>query len=294
VKEKIEYALVKILLWLAKVAPRRFIYAFFRTLALLFYNIDGKRREITLSNLSHAFPEKSDDEIDRLAKDVYIALSKTVAEILLLFTDRFDIDSAIVNKDEAVEKLHAIASHSPKGVIVVTAHFSNWELAAHFLAKHGLPMLAVGREGNNKLIDRHITVPFREKYGNRATTKKKAMLAMAKTLRNGESVGLLIDQKSGDVNSAKVDFFGSPAETTLSVAMLKQKFDPMVVPIFIAREADGRYRMIVEDPVDYKADEVEGQEAKLAAMTQKYSDAIEAVIRQYPEQWFWMHNRWRR
>jgi len=294
VKEKIEYALVKMFLWLAKVAPRTFIYAFFRALAHLFYKIDKKRRAITLTNLSYAFPQKSEDEIAVLAQKVYEELSKTVAEILLLFVDRFDVDSHIVNKDEAVEKLQKLVSHSPKGIIVVTAHFSNWELAAHFLAKHGLPMLAVGREGNNKLIDKYITVPFREKYGNRATTKKKAMLSMAKALKSGEAVGLLIDQKSGEINSAKVDFFGSPAETTLSVAMLKQKFNPLVVPIFIAREADGRYRMIVQDPIEYTADEIEDKEEKLVAMTQKYSDAIESVIREYPQQWFWMHNRWRR
>ena len=293
-KEKIEYAFVKMLLWVAKVAPRTFLYGFFRMAALLFYRFDAKRRALTITNLTYAFPEKSKEEIARLAKDVYIELSKTITEILLLFTDRFDIDSAIINREEAIEKLHDLTSDAPNGIIVVTAHFSNWELAAHFLAKHGLPMLAVGREGNNKQIDRNFTIPFREKYGNQATTKKKAMLAMAKALKNAEAVGLLIDQKSGEVNSAKIDFFGYPAETTLSVAMLKQKFDPLVVPIFIAREEDGRYRMIIEEPIDYTAEEIEDPQMRLTAMTRKYSDAIEKVIRQYPAQWFWMHNRWRR
>jgi KDO2-lipid IV(A) lauroyltransferase len=155
-------------------------------------------------------------------------------------------------------------------------------------------MLAIGRKGNNQLIDRNITVPFRNKYGNKATSKGNAMIAMAKRLKSGEAVGLLIDQKSGDQNSAKVDFFGMPAETTLSVAMLKLKFDPTVVPIFIAREADGRYRMIIDEPVDYTAEEIESREKKMEAMTAKYTQAIERVVREYPSQWFWMHNRWRR
>jgi len=294
VRERIEYALVKILLWFAGILPKGLIYWLMQKIALLLYNIDSKRRALTMQNLAAAFPQYSPERIEALSKEVYEALSQTVAEILLMFVDRFDIDRAVVNADEAQETLRKIQASSKNGVIVVTAHFSNWELAAHFLAKHGLPMLAIGREGNNRLIDARITVPFRNKYGNRAVSKKRAMVAMAKALKSGEAVGLLIDQKAGEINSAKVDFFGMPAETTTSVAMLKLKFDPTVVPIFIARESRGRYRMYVEEPIEYKAEEIADKEQKLAAMTQKYTDAIEMMIRKYPAQWFWMHNRWRR
>jgi len=292
-REKIEYAFVKLFLWLAKIAPKSFIYATMKSLTLLVYHLDKKRRNLTITNLTMAFPEKTSEEIAVLSKEVYTELSKTISEILLMFTGQFDIDKAIKNVDEAKEKLQKIAQNSPHGVIVMTAHFSNWELAAHFLAKNGLPMLAIGREGNNKLIDQKITIPFRNKYGNRATSKDNAMLAMAKTLKKGDAVGLLIDQKAGQLNSVKVDFFGTLAETTLSVAMLKLKFNPVVVPIFIARQSDGMYEMIINTPIDYVADEIENKEKKLKAMTMKYNQAIEEIIREYPVQWFWMHNRWR-
>jgi len=292
-REKVEYILVKLLLWIAKIAPRSFIYAFFKAIARLLYKLDSKRRNLTIRNLSNAYPEKSADEIKALSKEVYTELSKTVSEILLMFVDRFDIDGSIKNFAEAKEKLEYISQNSPQGVIVMTAHFSNWELAAHFLAKYGLPMLAIGREGNNKLIDRNITIPFRNKYGNHATSKDNAMLSMAKVLKRGNAVGLLIDQKSGHLNSVKVDFFGMPAETTLSVAMLKLKFDPLVIPVFIVRQRDGTYELIINDSIDYVADEVEDKEKKLELMTAKYNLAIEEMIREYPEQWFWMHNRWR-
>ena len=154
-------------------------------------------------------------------------------------------------------------------------------------------MLAIGREGNNKLIDQNITVPFRNKYGNRATSKDNAMLAMVKTLKKGDAVGLLIDQKAGRLNSVNADFFGIPAETTVSVAMLKLKFNPIVVPIFIARQSDGLYEMIINDPIDYIAEEIEDDQLKIEAMTLKYNASIEEVVRKYPSQWFWMHNRWR-
>ena len=292
-REKIEYSLVKLFLWLAKITPKSFIYALMKSLTLLVYHLDKKRRNITSTNLTRAFPKKTSEEIVTLSKKVYTELSITIAEILFMFTGKFDIDKAIKNQDEAKEKLQNIVQSSPNGVIVMTAHFSNWELAAHFLAKNGLPMLAIGRTGNNKLIDQNITIPFRNKYGNRATSKDNAMLAMAKTLKKGDAVGLLIDQKAGQLNSVKVDFFGTPAETTLSVAMLKLKFNPVVVPIFVARQNDGMYEMIINEPIDYVADEIEDKEKKLEAMTLKYNQAIEETIREYPEQWFWMHNRWR-
>lgn len=292
-REQIEYAFVKLFLWLAKRVPKALIYTIMRHLSTLFYCVDSKRRRLTMANLTLAFPQKTSQEIEVLSKKVYSELSITIAEILLMFCERFDFDVAIKNHDEARKKLQYLAQNSPNGIIVVTAHFSNWELAAHFLAKNGLPMLAIGREGNNKLIDKNITVPFRNKYGNRATTKGNAMLAMAKTLKKGEAVGLLIDQKAGHLNSVTVDFFGRPAETTTSVAMLKLKFDPLVVPIFIARGSDGLYEMSVNDSIEYVAQEIEDTEKKVEAMTLKYNQSIEGIIRKYPEQWFWMHNRWR-
>ncbi|HSR73761.1 MAG TPA: lysophospholipid acyltransferase family protein, partial [Sulfurovum sp.] len=171
--------------------------------------------------------------------------------------------------------------------------FSNWELMAHFIAKNGLPMAVIGRKGNNTLIEENITTPFREKYGNSAVSKDKAMLSMMKRLKAKGNVGLLIDQKSGGSLSAKIDFFGKPATTTLSVASLKLKLDPSVVPVFVVRDSDGQYELVINDPVEYVADEIEDQQKKLEAMTLKYNQAIEDVVRKYPAQWFWMHNRWR-
>lgn len=291
-REKIEYLLVKLFLGVAKIAPKSFVYAFFKMLALLLYHIDSKRRALTITNLTHAFGDRSPDEIKALSKEVYVELSKTVAEILLMFAGRFDIDDAVVNKEEALKQIEELTQNSPNGIIAMTAHFSNWELLAHFLAKHGLKMLVIGREGNNKLIEDNITTPFRRKYGNDTAFKSKAMLSMVKRLKQGGNVGILIDQKSGAQGSVKVNFFGEPAETILSIATLKEKLDPLVVPFFAVRVGEGKYRILIERPVEYEGDET-GDE-RLEKMTQQYNSVMESVIRDYPAQWFWMHNRWRR
>jgi len=284
-RERIEYTLVKLFLWFTKIMPKQFVYRILKWISLLLYHLDRKRRSLTQRNLTNAYPDKSAKEIEALSRNVYLELSKTVAEILLMFVDRFDIDDAIINKEESIQKLKTLSANSPNGIIAMTAHFSNWELLAHFLAKHGLPMLVIGREGNNTLIENNITTPFRKKYGNSSAFKDNAMLAMVKRLKRGGSVGILIDQKSGHLNSVKVDFFGQKAETTTSIATLKEKLGSKVIPFFIARVGDGKYRIIIKDPVEESGD--------IEEMTKCYNEVMESVIREYPSQWFWMHNRWR-
>jgi KDO2-lipid IV(A) lauroyltransferase len=290
-REKIEYFIVRFLLSIAKVLPKGVLYKLFRYLTLLVYHLDKKRRNLTITNLKMALNLDEEDAI-KLSKDVYIELSKTITEIVLMFVDRFDIDSAIINKDEAIAKIDKLLANSPNGIIAMTAHFSNWELLAQFLARHGLKMMVVGREGNNKLIEHNITTPLRRKYGNDTVYKHKAMMAMFKTLKKGGNVGILIDQKAKkNNNSVMVNFFGQSASTTTVVAMLKQKFDPLVVPFFVARESDGRYNLIIQDAIESNCQD--DSTKCLEEMTQSYNDAMQEVISRYPSQWFWMHNRWR-
>ena len=216
---------------------------------------------------------------------MFIELSKTIAEILFMVSGRFDIDKAVVNKKEALKKLATIKKSHSQGWIIMTAHFSNWELAAHFLAKHGYPMLAVGREGDNSLIDKKITIPFREKYGSRSVYKKNAAISIFKTLKRGDIVGVLIDQKVQESEGIQVTFFGRDVYTTSVVATMKEKLGIAVVPIFLVRIENGKYNLLVGDPIEQTGD--------TTTMTQAYNFAMEEVIKQYPSQWFWMHNRWK-
>ncbi|MDY0194470.1 MAG: lysophospholipid acyltransferase family protein [Sulfurovaceae bacterium] len=291
-RENIEYFAVKFLLWCASWMPKSWIYSTIKAIAIVLYFILPKRRRLVYNNLKNVFPQLSKNELERFSKKVYDNLSQSVAEILLMFVDRFDIDKAIINFDEAIEKINEISSHK-RGVMLFTAHFSNWELLAHFISKHGLPFLVIGREGTNKIIDKNITIPFRSKYGNRAAYKKKAMIAMAKALKNRETIGMLIDQKTGGTHSAKIEFFGQKASTTLSMSALKLKFDPLIIPTYVVREKRGCYRMYIDKPLEYTADEIEDEKEKMKAMTLRYNQALETMILRAPEQWFWMHNRWK-
>lgn len=253
---------------------------------MAFFKFEKRRSTLTLKNLALAFPEKSPQERYELAKKSYESLSITLAEIIMMLNEKIDFEKKITNKEDVLAKLNKLTKDKKNGVIFVTAHFSNWELLAQFLPKNGYPMTAIGRRGNNHLIEENFTTPFREKFGNTNVYKENAILKLVKTLKSGGYTGLLIDQKSGGPTSIKSQFFRHTADTTSSVATLKLKFNPIIIPMFIARELDGSYTLILKECEDK-------QNSSIESLTQKYNDILEEVIRAYPEQWFWMHNRWR-
>ena len=104
---------------------------------------------------------------------------------------------------------------------------------------------------------------------------------------------MLIDQKVSGTNSIKATFFGNSADTVTSTALFKLRYDPAVVPLFMARQSDGRYKIIMGSLAEIDLPESLSEAEKIARLTQHYNDIIEEVIRAYPEQWFWMHDRWR-
>ncbi|MRI58330.1 MAG: acyltransferase [Epsilonproteobacteria bacterium] len=264
-REWIEYWLVRGLLELR--LPKKALYKLFERLADLLFFVDAKRRRLSEENLRLAGFDPA------IAKSSYRQMARSVAEIVLMWQRRFDFS--------AIEGDVRFKSDKPK--LFVTAHFGNWEALAHHMAQKGVKVAIVGREGNNKLIDRRIVRPFRQMYGNRLIYKEGALKHLIKALKQGENVGLLIDQKAGRAG-VPTTFFDRPCKTVPSVALLAKRFDVEVVPLFLAREGE-KFRIIQKEFACEGCDEV--------AFTQKLNDILEDVVRAYPDQWFWMHNRWK-
>jgi KDO2-lipid IV(A) lauroyltransferase len=285
-KDKAAHGALRLFLSIFKIIPKKIVYSITKSLALAFYYASKRRREITQENLRLAFPSLKNNEVNRLSKEVFTELSKTLAEIFLMLLDRVNIDEMITNKQEVLDRLKVLDKAHPNGWIFMTAHFSNWELMAQFLAKEGYPMLVIGREGDNRLIESNITTPFRQKYGNKTAYKKGAAIAIFKTLKKGENVGILVDQKVYHTEAIKVKFFGRDAYTTPLIATMKQKLTELaVIPVFLPRMEDGRYELQIGDPLE--------ESSSVEAMTQSYNDAMQEIITEHPAQWFWMHNRWK-
>ena len=289
---KAEYMALISIIKIASITPKSWLYGFLRGVAWLFYRVSKRRRNITIDNLKQAYPNKEREEILQLSKSVYSELSQTLADILFMLSGRVQLDDLLINKKEAIAKLKALKQNHSHGFIFMGAHFSNWELAPLFASKYGFPMVVIGREGDNQLIDKKIIIPFREAYGNSAIYKKNAGITMVKELKRGGSLGVLIDQKVNKSNGFLVNFFGRKAFTTNSIAMLKLKLNPCIIPISIPRISEGRYRLDIGEPIEYIAEERDEEKQKLLSMTERYNQTLEDMIRAYPQQWFWMHDRW--
>ncbi|MDR2080573.1 MAG: lysophospholipid acyltransferase family protein, partial [Campylobacteraceae bacterium] len=285
--------MVVFFLKLSKILPISFIFAMFNFFSMILFFILKSRRELAIKNLTLAYPQKSKKEVYILAKNSFKSIAATAAEIMMIINNRKKIEDFIINKDEILKILADITKDNKKGIIFITAHFSNWEILPHFLAMNGYPMIAIGRAGDNLLIEKNLTKPFREKYGNQNIYKNEAMRKMVKALKDGGNVGLLIDQKAGKTNSVLTTFFGMECRTTISVASLKLKYDPLVIPMFVKREACGKYRIFFYGAAECKTDDKNSEEEKIQVLTQRYNDILECAIKEAPEQWFWMHGRWK-
>ncbi|MDR0761714.1 MAG: hypothetical protein LBF13_01545, partial [Campylobacteraceae bacterium] len=284
--QRIEYLIVLFLLKLSKILPISFVYGMFNFFASLLFWLLKKRRILTISNLTSAYPQKNKKEIYSLAKECFKSTAKTAAEIFLLFTNKKRLEDFIINAEEASANLYKIANNNKNGIIFITAHFGNWEILSHFVALCGYPLIVIGRKGDNKYIENSLTKPFRERYGSKNIYKKEAMSKMVKELKSGGNVGILIDQKTGKANGILTTFFGIECYSTTSVANMKLKYDPLIIPMFAKRERNGRYTIILERALSYKAEDKQSKDEKIVSLTQHYNDTIERVVREAPEQWF--------
>ena len=257
-------------------------------IARLSYYISLKHRLIAIHNLMRSFPDRTLKEIIRLAKESYISFT-------LVIVDFFDIPC--LNKDNlhqwiSIEGLdnYTEACKEGKGVLIFSAHFGNWEIGNAALAIVTRPLIFVYRVLDSPLLERVIT-GVRASYGNVSLPKDKAMRPMIRLLKNGASINLLIDQNVTWYEGVFVDFFGRKACTTPGLALLALHTKAPVLPVFTRRLPDGKYLLEIGKKVEIVRSE--NREADILINTQNFTKIIEEHIRQYPEQWFWVHQRWK-
>jgi len=276
----------KLLDWL----PAPVAYGLGERAGRLAYRMDHRHRAVAAENLAAAFPGQYPPlELDQLVRSVFENLGRTAVDVARsgrLFsgagepTFRFD----------GLECLKE-ASARGKGVLVLTAHFGPWELLTAFGALCYEPFHIVARPLDNPRLDDLLT-SLRERGGNLVIRKREAVQAILQVLRRGKTVGILIDQHISEREGVVVPFFGRPASTAAAPALIALRSGAVVLPAGITREAGrGCYRVVAgpEIPVrrsgDLKADLVEN--------TARFNRAIETLIRERPDQWFWVHRRWK-
>lgn len=292
-RNQLEYAVAKGMLELCRILPERSIFALFEGIGLLLYATVGRRRKMALRNLAIAFPEKSPRERKRLARQSFLNLSESLACNALLMNGRISNERLLamveVDSEARLRKASALA---PKGLLVFSAHLGNWELVPLFSALYTrLNIHVAAREINNPLLEERIVAPLRKRFGVKVFFKKNALMKIMKAMRNGEPAGLMVDQKLSPPAGVWMDFFGRPAPTATSPALLQIRFGVSTMPMFMVRTGRMRYRFEVGEPVAW-SDNGKPMEEQVLELTRIHQKLIEDVVRRYPDQWFWVHNRW--
>ena len=247
-----------------------------------------RRRRLALDNLARAYPALPPHERARLARRASQHLGMTLVELARLLARPLDATLERIRL-EGVEHLRAAMAEHGRALLL-TAHLGNWELlaAAHRLT--GFPLSVVVRPLDTPWLDT-LAERLRRSTGVELIAKRGALRPVLEALRRGRMIGILMDQNAARRESVFVDFFGRPASTSRSIALLALRTRTPVIPVFTRRDPDGCHTVFVHPPLPEPA--ANGSEAAVVELTARCTLAIERAIREAPEQWLWSHDRWR-
>ena len=285
---KIEYALFKLLQWVLTQMPFKSVQRLGAGLGLAGYYVSSSRRAVALDNLRHAFPDQSHAELQAIAKRSFMNYGSTLMEFFWIPALKEPMLDEIFHPSQF--SLMVEAAGRGKGGVFLTGHIGNWELLAlassRFTKGH---FTIIVQTQSNKLFDEEIN-RNRTKFGNRVVPMGISIREILKTLQQGGMIAIAGDQ-SGAKEGVYVDFFGRSVATHQGPAVFALKCR---VPLLLAltfRRPDGSFDAEIQEiPV---GDLQEYSEANVLELTRRHTAALEAAIRRQPEQWLWMHRRWK-
>jgi len=288
IRDQLFARLITLLIVGLRLLPRRAAILLMRGVGRLIFIFGHRGRQRTLAHLTMAFGrEKSAAEIHHLATRVYRHFATALADIMRLPV----ILRQGVNTLIQAEGMHHLeqALTTGKGVLMITGHFGNWELLGAWMAQNGYPLRVVGTTLENPGLNA-IVVEMRNQAGYTNIARGAGTREIIRSLHQGCAIGLLIDQDTR-VPGVFVSFFGHPAHTPTGPVLLARKFKIPIIPIFMHLQDDLNYRIECEAPLNLEY--TDDEERDLVVNTQQCSDAYERIIRRFPEQWVWMHQRWK-
>jgi len=291
----IEYAGVYLIISITRFLPLPAVHLISNVLGdLLFFTVP-KRRNIALDNLRKAFRgEKGEVEIKTIARESCRSFFLTYLEMIkfrlhLISPERFeDLKERTKGVENLFRKAKAVHDESG-GCIFVTPHIGNWEFLPYVSSMVGIPLVVVVRPLDNPYLER-LLYRSRSESGQAIIPKRNALFVLQKTLREGKSVGMLPDQST--MKGIPVDFFGRRATTTPVPAMLATMYKRPIVVVACCRRDDGKgFDGYVSDPV--RPGEYESEKEEIYRLTEEMNREMERVVRKYPLQYLWIHNRWK-
>lgn len=274
--------------WLAQRLPDAAGLAVARVLAAVWYLVDRRHRAVVESNLQAAYGDTlSATERTRLCRDVFRNLAFTVVEFLTMPGWTYADMERMVALD-AMERVDRALTEG-RGVIMLAAHFGSWELMAGCGGLRGMPVAAVARPLDQPAVNAAVTA-IRESTGLKVIQRRTGALAALRTLRKGGCLGIVADQNTRKDN-VFVEFFGRPAATTPAPAFFALKTGAPILPCYLRRTGPRQFVLEVESPVPLS--DTGDFERDVLLTTQRCAAELERMVRRYPDQWFWIHRRWK-
>ena len=288
-REDLEYAVVWALVKLLGVLPRRVARGVGAGVGWTAYRLMGRLRQTGLRNLELAFPEKTTAEREMILRKLYRNLGWLLGEFCQMSGYTRENTREFL-RYEGLEHYLA-ARERGKGVLIVTGHLGAWELSSYYHSLMGYPMSIVIRRLDNAKVDRLVN-EIRCLHGNRVLHKDDFARGLLGAMRHGETVGILMDTNMTPPQGVFVPYFGRLACTASGLARVALKTGAAVLPGFMVwEERERKYvlRFGEEIPVVSTGDD----EADAVANTARFTAVIEDFVRRYPEQWLWVHRRWK-
>lgn len=289
----LEYAAVRSLLGFLAVLPRKAAVAFAVSFAMLGYHLLANLRRVAGINLRIAFPELSEPERRRLTKGAFRNLGRILGEMShfpkatregLAQTIEFQIDPSIMAE---YERLKA----EGRGVIIVSPHLGNWEVLVFGWSVHHGPMSYLTRPLDNPLIEA-LTVKIRTRFGNRPINKTNSVGPAIRVLREGGLLGILADVNAHPKEGVFVPFFGVPACTSSGVALLAMRTNAAIIPMCGVWDNDKQHYVGIHGQIIYPSNTGD-RHRDVTETTANFTAEVEMLIRKYPDQWLWIHKRWK-
>jgi len=288
-RERAEFAVVWLFVHVLRILPRGMARVAGAGIGALAFRLLGRLRRVGLRNLELSFPEKSVAERERLLRVEYRNLGYLLAEFCQMPGYTADGASRFIRYEGLENYLRA--RDRGKGVLVLTGHLGAWELSSFYHSLMGMPMGMVIRRLDNPLVDAFVN-RVRCLHGNRVIHKDDFARGLIASMRAGETVGILMDTNMTPPQGVFVPFFGVQACTASGMARIAVKTGAAVVPGFLLWE-ESEQKYVLRFGEEVEVTRTGDAEADAQANTARFTAVIEGYIRQYPEQWLWMHRRWK-
>ena len=279
--------------FLVKFSPKCVLNGFLKSLASAFYHLDKKHTNIMRVNLKMCFASLKDDEIERLIKKNYYNFALFGAEFLLnQNTTKEQILSKISFENE--ELFNSVLSQN-RPIIVQTAHYGNWELFSLAMAARYGAVSIIGRALDSAKMN-EILSANRTRFDIELIEKKSAVKQALKALNNRRLLGILVDQNTAKNEGLECEFFSHKIMHTHAASVFASKSGAIIIPAFIERDEskDDSFKIVFYEPIDMQVlSQNHSKEEALRLATQAQSDATAAQISKKPDEYFWMHKKFK-